>query len=59
MLISLTYNEGKSVIADTFMRTLKMQKKITANDNNFYLACLNEIVDEYNNTYHFPIGEKF
>ena len=31
---------------------------MTANDSKFYLAYLNKLVDQYNNTYHHSIGEK-
>ena len=29
-----------------------------ANDNKFYLPCLNKLLDEYNNTYHHSINKK-
>ena len=30
---------------------------MTANDSNFYLPQLNNLVDEYNNTYHHSINK--
>ena len=52
-----TYNEGKSVVAERFIRTLKnkIYKHITAASKNIYFDVLNDIVGEYNNTYHRPI----
>ena len=49
-----TYNEGKSVIAERFLKTLKAEvhKKLTANNSKSYLSCLNQLVDQYNNIYH-------
>ena len=49
-----THNEGKSVIAERFIRTLKNKifKHMTAISKNIYFDVLNDIVDEYNNTYH-------
>ena len=49
-----THNEGKSVIAERFIRTLKNEiyKHMTAVSKNAYFNVLNYIVDEYNNTYH-------
>ena len=47
-----TYNEGKSVFAERFIRTLKNKicKHMTAFSKNIYFDVLNDIVDEYNNT---------
>ena len=56
-----THNEGKSVIAEGFIKTLKAKsyKKMTANDSNSYLPHLNKLVDQYNNTYyHHSINKK-
>ena len=49
-----TYNEGKSVVAERFIRTLKIKiyKYMTAISNNVYFNFLNDIVNKYNNTYH-------
>ena len=48
-----TYNEGKSVVAERFIRTLKnkIYKHMTAISKNVYFDVLNDIVDKYNNTY--------
>ena len=48
------YNEGKSVVAERFVRTLKNQifKHMTAVSNNVYFDVLENIVDKYNNTVH-------
>ena len=55
-----TYNEGKSVVAERFIRTLKnkIYKHMTAISENVYFDVLNDIVDEYNNTYHRTIKMK-
>ena len=55
-----THNEGKSVVAGRFIKTLKgkVYKTVAANDNRSYFSYLNELVDQHNNTYHCPIGEK-
>ena len=49
-----TYNEGKSVIAERFIRTLKNEiyKHMTAISKNVYFDVLDDIVDENTNTYH-------
>ena len=48
------YNEGKSVVAERFVRTLKNQifKHMTAVSKNVYFDVLENIVDKYNNTVH-------
>ena len=55
-----TYNEGKSVVAKRFIRTLKhkIEKHMTAISNNLYFDVLDHLVDEYNNTYHSSIKMK-
>ena len=52
-----TYNEGKSVVAKRFIRTFKnkIYKYTTAGFKNVYFDVLDNIVDEYNNTYHKTI----
>ena len=52
-----THNEGKSVVAERFIRTIKSKiyKYITAISKNVYIDKLDDIVDEYNNTYHTTI----
>ena len=55
-----THNEGKSVVAERFIRTLKnkIYKYMTAISKNVYIDKLNEKVNEYNNTYHTTIKMK-
>ena len=52
-----TYNEGKSVVAERFIRTLK-NKHMTAISKNVCFNVLDNIVDEHNNTYHKTIKMK-
>ena len=54
------YNEGKSVVAERLIKTLrrKIYKRLTVNDSESYLSCLDKLVDEYNNTYHLSIDKK-
>ena len=54
-----TYNEGKSVIAERFVGTLKNKicKHMTAVSKNVHL--LDNIVDKYNDTYHNAIEMKY
>ena len=55
-----THNEGKSVVAERFIRTLKSKiyKHMTSISKNVYIDKLNDIVNEYNNTYHTTIKMK-
>ena len=55
-----TYNEGKSVVAERFIRTLKnkLYKHMTATGNNVYYDVLDVVVYEYNNTKHNTINMK-
>ena len=55
-----THNEGKSVVAERFIRTLKNKnyKYMTSISKNVYVDKLDDIVDEYNNTYHRTIKMK-
>ena len=55
-----THNEGKSVIAERFIRTLKnkVYKHITPISKNVYFNVLNDVVDRYHNTYHKAIKMK-
>ena len=55
-----TYNEGKSVVAERFIRTQKIKifKHMTAISKNVYLDVLDGIVDKYNNTVHRTIKMK-
>ena len=49
-----THNEGKSVVAERFIRTLKnkIYKYMTSISKNVYIDKLDDIVNKYNNTYH-------
>ena len=55
-----TNNEGTSVVAERFMRTLnnKIYKYMTSTSKNVYIDKLDDIVDEYNNKYHRAIKLK-
>ena len=55
-----TYNEGKSVVAERFIRTLenKIFKHMKAVSKNVYFDVLDDIVDKYNNTVHRTIKVK-
>ena len=55
-----THNEGKSVVAERFIRTLKgnIYKYMTSISKNVYIDKLDDIVDKYNNTYHTTIKMK-
>ena len=55
-----TNNEGKSVVAERFIRTLKSKiyKYMTSISKNVYIDILNAIVNKYNNTYHTTIKMK-
>ena len=55
-----THNEGKSVVAERFIRTLKSKiyKYMTSISKNVYIDKLDDIVDEYNNTHHTTIKMK-
>ena len=55
-----TYNEGKSVVAERFIRTLKKKilKHMTAISKNVYFNVLDDIVTKYNNTVHRTIKMK-
>ena len=55
-----TNNEGKSVVAERFIRTLKSKiyKYMTSISKNVYIDKLNTIVNKYNNTYHTTIKMK-
>ena len=55
-----TSNEGKSVVAERFIRTLKNKifKHMTAISKNIYFDVLDDIADKYNNTVHRTIKMK-
>ena len=54
------HNEGKSVVAEIFIRTLKTKiyKYVTSLSKNVYINKLNGIVNEYNNKNHRKIKMK-
>ena len=54
------YNEGKSAVAEKFIRTLKNKicKQMTAIWKNVYFDVLGDIVNKYNNTVHKTIKMK-
>ena len=49
-----THNEGKSITAERFIRTLENEiyKYMTSISKNVYIDKLDDIVNKYNNTYH-------
>ena len=49
-----THNKRKSVVAERLIRTLKnkVYKYMTSVSENVYIDKLDDIVNEYNNTYH-------
>ena len=55
-----TFNEGKSVVAERFIRTLKneLYKHLRASGKNVYYDFLDDIVRKYNNTKHSIIKIK-
>ena len=55
-----TYNEGKSVVAERLIRTLKNKilKHMTSVSKNVYFDVLDDIVNKYNNTVHKTIKMK-
>ena len=55
-----THNEEKSVVAEKFIRTLKNKiwKYMSSISKNVYIDKLDDIVNEYNNTYHRAIKMK-
>ena len=55
-----TYNEGKSVVAERFIRTLKskLYRHMTAIGKNAYYDVLDDVVNKYNNTKHNTIKMK-
>ena len=54
------HNEGKSVVAERFIRTLKTKiyKYMTSISKNVYIDKLDNIINECNNTYHRTIKMK-
>ena len=54
------HNEGKSVVAERFIGTLKnkIYKYMTSISKNVYIDKLDDIVNKYNNKYHRTIKRK-
>ena len=52
-----TYNKGKSVVAERFIRNLKnkIYKYTTSISKNLYIDKLDDIVNKYNSKYHSTI----
>ena len=55
-----TYNKGKSIVAERFIRTWNNEifKHVAAILKNIYFEVLDDIVDKYNNTVHKTIKMK-
>ena len=55
-----THNEGKSVVAERFIRTLKnkLYKHMTATGKNVYYNVLDDVVNKYNTAKHSTIKMK-
>ena len=55
-----THNEGKSVVAERFIRTLKnrIYKYTTSISKTVYIDKLDDIVNKFKNTYHSTIKTK-
>ena len=55
-----THNEEKVFVVERFIRTLKSEiyKYMTSISKNMYIDKLDDIVNEYNNTYHTTIKMK-
>ena len=55
-----TFNEGKSVVVERFIRTLKnkLHKHMTATGKNVYFDIFDNAVNEYNNNRHNTIKMK-
>ena len=55
-----THNERRSVVAERFIRTLKIKiyKYMTLILKSGYIDKLDDIVNEYNNSYHRTIKMK-
>ena len=55
-----TFTEGKSVVAERFIRTIKnkLYKHMMATGKNVYYDVLDDVVNEYNNAKHNTIKMK-
>ena len=60
MYIYLMHKEGKSVVAEKFIRTLKKKiyKYMSSVSQNVHIDKLDDIVNKYSNTYHRTINMK-
>ena len=60
MFLKKGYQNGKSVVAERFIRTLKnkLYKHMTATGENVYYDVLDDVVSKYNNTKHSTIKMK-
>ena len=60
ILMYSAHGKGKLVIAERFITIskAKIYKEMTANNSKSYLAYLNKLKDQYNNTYHHHINKK-
>ena len=58
ILMRSKHNEGKSVIAERLIKSLKanLYKRMTVNISKSYISYLNKLVDQCNNTYHHSIN---
>ena len=58
--MTLKYNEGKSVVAERFIWTLraKIYKYMTSRSKHVYIDKFEDILNEYDNTYHKTIKMK-
>ena len=54
------HNDGKSFVAERLIRTLKAKiyKYMTSTSKNVYIDKLDDMVNEYNNTYQWTIKMK-
>ena len=54
IIMNSTYNEGKSVVAERFIRALKnkLYTHMTVTGKNVYYDVLDDVVNKYNNTKH-------
>ena len=52
-----TYNKGKSVVVERFIRNLKnkIYKNTTSISKNLYIDKLDDMVNKYNSKYHSTI----
>ena len=60
IIVYSTYNEGKSVVVERFIRALKnkLYKHMTATSKNVFYNVMDDVVNEYNNTKHSTIKMK-